>query len=87
MSTDISKLREQIDSIDTQVLTLLAQRFALMPDVIAYKKARGLAIQDPTREAELISAKQKLASELGVSEEFAQKLFELIMSESRRLQE
>lgn len=84
---ELTEIRKQIDQIDTQLLQLLAKRFALMPHVIAYKKARNLPIQDPVREKELIAAKQQFGEELGVDEKFVEQLFELIMAEGRRLQE
>lgn len=47
---DIKTTRARIDEVDRKIASLFEERMALMEDVHAYKKARGLPVLDPGRE-------------------------------------
>lgn len=51
---DLTKLREQIDEIDAQLVALLERRLDVVNGVIAYKIAQGKPIYDAKREQEKI---------------------------------
>ena len=63
---DIQELRQQIDSIDDQLVTLFRQRMELSADVAEYKKQNGLPILVPSREREILArVAQQAGPELG----------------------
>lgn len=51
---DLSKIREEIDKIDEQMTALFERRMAISKDVADYKRANGMPIFNPKREAEVI---------------------------------
>ncbi|GAA0293140.1 bifunctional chorismate mutase/prephenate dehydrogenase [Psychrosphaera haliotis] len=82
----LTDLREEIDSIDTQLVELLARRQKITGKVGAYKKTIGKAIYDPVREAELIAERRTLAESLSVSPDLIEDLLRRIMRESYQSQ-
>ena len=63
---DIHELRQQIDSIDDQLVQLFCQRMELSAGVAAYKKQNGLPILVPAREREILArVAQQAGPELG----------------------
>ena len=53
---DLNELREKIDAVDRQLIELLEQRLDVAAQIAAYKKAHGLAVLDPGREAAKVEA-------------------------------
>lgn len=51
---DLTKLREQINSIDDEIVKLYAKRLDLVKSVAEYKAANGIGVTDETRENEII---------------------------------
>ncbi len=51
---ELSDLREQIDSIDDQLVALFVKRMGLSAQVADYKKARNMPIHVPAREREIL---------------------------------
>lgn len=79
-------LRVQIDSIDSQMVALLAQRAKLTAQVGQYKSQVGLPIYVPEREAELINKRRQQAEQQGVSPVLVEDLLRRIMRESYHTQ-
>ena len=52
---DIQQLRQQIDAIDEQLVSLFCQRMELSAGVAEYKKQNGLPILVPAREREILA--------------------------------
>ena len=61
--TDLSKIREQINNIDEQIIELWKERMALSLSVAEYKKENNLPILDEQREKELLDRIGSLAGE------------------------
>ncbi|NLL77509.1 MAG: prephenate dehydratase [Clostridiales bacterium] len=82
---DLTKLREQIDAIDKQIVELYEQRMDISRQVAEYKIETGKKVFDKEREEQKIrSVKSMTHNEFnshGIEE-----LFEQIMSMSRKLQ-
>ena len=57
---DLTELRKDIDAIDRELVWLLEKRLDVAAAVAAYKKAHGLPVHDPAREAEKLSAVRDL---------------------------
>lgn len=51
----LSELREEIDTTDRQLFSLIGRRMAIVQEIGALKRAQGQAIADPVREALLKS--------------------------------
>ncbi len=78
---DLSEIRTRIDSIDTQICNLFAQRMDCTREVAEYKRATGKAILDRGRErAKLADVATKVPADL---RNYSQVLFSLIMEMSR----
>lgn len=83
----ISRVRRHIDQIDRQIVRLLARRQALSLEIGTVKESRGLPVHIPGRESELLEIVCDEARHLGVDESHVRALFELVLIESRRLQQ
>lgn len=81
---DISKTREEIDAIDTQILALFKERIACAEKVAAYKQEHHLPILDKNRERDLLYRRcQEAGPKLAP---YTKSLFELLMEASRNHQ-
>jgi chorismate mutase/prephenate dehydratase len=84
---DINELREQIDSIDSQLTTLFEERMKTAAAIAEYKKEHGLPVSDKARERRVLD---KITA--ATDSEFApyaealyQKIFELSRSYQKKL--
>lgn len=81
---DLQQIRQEIDSIDSQLVDLFKQRMEKAASVAQYKKENGMNIYDPSRERALLLRVSQLAGE---EHEAASKvLFSLLMELSRSYQ-
>src|SRR3954470_8390695 len=76
-------LRAMIDSLDREMLQLVAQRMALVAEIAAYKRQHGLRIRDPQRERELLEDRTSRAEELGLPRGEMESVFRLLLRASR----
>jgi len=81
---EIADWRQRIDSIDSEILKLLEERFEICKKIGEFKKENELPVEDVEREKQVIEHKKQLSD---LDDDFVEKLFELIMKESKRLQE
>lgn len=79
-------LRALIDSVDRDILQLLARRMALVAEVADVKRRTGHPVKDPGREAELIADRRQRATGMGLSPDMAEGVFRLLMWASRERQ-
>ena len=81
---DLNELRQQINSIDDELLTLFTRRMDLASQVADYKRAHDLPILQPAREREILKkAAEKAGPELGG---YARVLFSMLMELSKSYQ-
>ena len=82
----IEDLRGRIDVIDDQLVRLLNVRVACAVEVGRLKHAVGLPIYQPEREAQVLAAVRKSATELAgpLEAEALVRIFERIIDEARR---
>jgi chorismate mutase len=59
---NLTQLRKQIDSIDSQIINLLNQRVKICQAIGSAKKAQGLPIQDKEREQQVYAQARQLAA-------------------------
>lgn len=83
--TDLLKLRDQIDGIDTEIVRLFEERMDICRQVAEYKIANGKKVLDREREVEKLKKLGALAHG-DFNRHGVQELFQQIMSMSRKLQ-
>lgn len=83
----LAPLRQQIDSIGSQLVSLLAQRANVTAQVGKIKQQYALPVYVPEREQALLSARREQAAALGVSPDLAEDVLRRIMRESYQTQE
>ena len=78
---ELSEIREQINGIDDQLVTLFAERMNLSAQVAEYKKAHNMPIFVPAREREILL---KVAQQAGPEmDNYARVLYSMIFELSR----
>ena len=82
----LQELREQLDSIDSQIVELYEKRMDVCEKVGEYKIATGKPVLDAKRESEKLQCVQQLASQERNKEGICE-LFQLLMTASRKLQQ
>jgi chorismate mutase len=82
----IEELRNRIDVIDAQLVRLLNVRVACAVEVGRLKHDMGLAVYQPDREAQVLAAVRKAATDLAgpLTAEAVVRIFERIIDEARR---
>ena len=83
--TPIDDLRRRIDEIDAQLVALLNARAACALAIGQEKKAAGLEIYQPEREAEVLGHVQAI-NQGPLDNGAVKRLFERVIDESRRLE-
>ena len=73
--TELTELRAEIESVDAEILALVARRVELARQAGARKRERGSATLDPGREAAIIRRAVEAGRSLGLAEEGVRALF------------
>ena len=84
---ELARCRDEIERIDNEVIGLLARRLTLGKRTGDLKRAAGLPILDPTREAAVIRRVTGVAREAGLPTEPVREIYWQIVGMSRRVQE
>lgn len=82
MAIELNELRDQIDSVDKQILHLLAERLSLVEKVGEVKSQYGLPIYAPDREAAMLASRRDEAEKLGVPPQLIEDILRRTMRES-----
>lgn len=85
MNNQLAAAREQINSIDDQLVKLLEQRFQAVTQVNEYKRAHDLPILDSHREEQVL---EKISDQVKYPQliPHLQAIFKVIMKQSREYQ-
>lgn len=78
----LTKLRDQIDAVDKQIIDLLAERLRLVGEVGEVKTKHGLPIYVPEREAEMLAKRRDEAEKKGVPANLIEDILRRTMRES-----
>jgi chorismate mutase len=81
----VESLRKRIDELDEQLVRLLSARAACALEVGRVKKALGVQIYQPTREAEVLAHVARV-NRGPLDDGAIRRLFERIIDEARRLE-
>ena len=84
---ELAHCRDEIERIDNEIVGLLARRLTLGKRTGDLKRAAGLPILDPTREAAVIRRVTGVARDAGLPTEPLREIFWQIVGMSRRMQE
>jgi len=81
----ITGFREEIDSLDSQLLIIFNRRAALALEIGQIKKVLGLPVYDPSREKRIFD-RMKSDNTGPLDDGAIVRLFERVIDESRRLE-
>ena len=79
---ELKELRDEIDEIDSQLVSLLAKRRGVTTKVGELKSKVGMPIYAPEREASLIIKRRKQAMEAGLSADLIEDVLRRLMRDS-----
>jgi prephenate dehydrogenase len=85
-SPELKQAREHIDSVDREIVRLLAQRASLAQRAAHAKAKLGAPVLDSSREAEAMGTRKAWASEMKLDPDAVSDVFRAIMTMSRRAQ-
>jgi chorismate mutase len=85
-SSDLLRLRDEIERIDRALVKLIAERVELARSIGFQKRTAGLPTLDPAREAAIIRRSSTLAREAGLGEEDVREIFWHLVGLCRRAQ-
>lgn len=80
--TALQKLREQVDQLDDELLSLMAQRMKMADKIGIYKKENQMTILQTERFNAILRRAFAKADKLGLSREFIQRYFDAVHMES-----
>lgn len=83
---NLSQLRNQIDSIDEQMLELLAKRMRVSREIGVYKKEHNMPILQSPRYSEILEKRSNMGQSMDLSAEFVKEILKEIHEESVRQQ-
>lgn len=84
---DMQHLREELDMIDSQILTLLSQRMKISSNIGGIKRQHNMSIFQPERWQQVLDKQIAEGQALGLDSQFVKEITEKIHSESLRQQE
>lgn len=82
VGADLDGLRQKINHIDNELLTLLGQRMNVAESIGAYKKENNISILQPQRWDEILKKAVKLGADNGLSEDFISVYLKAVHQES-----
>ncbi len=80
--SDLKTMRTEIDTIDDQIVDLLARRFAICREVAEYKHRHGIAVVLPDRIEQVKTRCADRAEAKGVDRSFTTSLYTLIIDQT-----
>lgn len=83
----LDQLRQQLDQLDGDIISLMARRQAIAREVAAAKRATGYPTRDYQREREVILGARRRAEQQGLSGDVAEKVLRLLIRSSLTTQE
>ena len=85
----IEDWRARIDALNGELVTLLNKRASFAHEIGKVKKQAGLPVLDEGREARVLNAVGELAQKSGgpLTEESVKRIFQVIMEETRKVED
>ncbi len=82
----IKNLRMMIDQLDDMMIQTVVQRMTVSRTIGKIKKQHAMKVKDAKREKDLQKFHRNLAKKYGITYPTLQKIFALVMQESKRIQ-
>ncbi|MFP4111488.1 MAG: chorismate mutase [Candidatus Woesearchaeota archaeon] len=82
----LEDFRNKIDKIDSDILSLISDRFSVVEDMAEYKKHHKIPIIDVKYDEESLKKRISIAKAKKLDEAFAERVFKDIFEESKRIQ-
>lgn len=79
----IHNIRNQIDQLDNELLTVLSKRFVLVEKIAKLKKANHISIRQNVREKIMLQERLQQAKKLRISSKCVRAIFAAIFQSSR----
>ena len=76
---DLGTIRDQLDLVDRRLVEVLTDRAALISDVIAFKRAHGMAVVDRPREQEMLDKIGTIAAQGGLDPRIARQVLRAVI--------
>ncbi len=83
----LSQYRNQIDTIDTIIITLLKERFDAVRAIGEYKKLNSMEALQPGRWQEVLDSRMAIATQNGLNPEWIREIWESIHKYALRVEE
>lgn len=80
---ELENLRQQLDAIDQEIVSLLARRQTEVERVVTLKKAHHIPVYHPAREEDLISHRRNQGFEAGLDPDYIEEIYRRILRQSR----
>jgi len=77
---DLEQIREDLDSLNNEIVELIAERMDIVVKVAEYKEENDMQIVDKEREKEVKQEFEKLYREKGLPEKRGRELAELLIA-------
>lgn len=77
--TCITEVRNEIDSIDREIIRLLAARFGYVREVVKYKSNTASSIEASDRHKEVLQTRRHWAEESGLSPEIIEDIYDRLV--------
>lgn len=85
-SPELAALRERIDSLDRQLLDILALRLDVCHEVARLKEHSDTPIIQPERVRAVVTTRRQYAIDRGVDPDFAEDIMRILLSETHRIE-
>lgn len=82
----LTQFRNMIDAVDDELMNVLKKRMQIIEQIGAYKKEQHITIFQLERWQEIIRTRQQWANQLGLPNEYIEKICQLLHEESIRIQ-
>ena len=86
MESSLETLREEINRIDEDIISLLSRRMEVAKKIAALKQDKGIPVEDRDREKTLFLKLEKEARRNNINEKFVSEVFGVIVSHSKLIQ-
>lgn len=83
---NLEDIRRTIDTVDTDIVSLIAKRIRLSKEAAIAKKEGRSAIHDPARESAVLTRVRSCAAKEHLDTSFIHDLYMLILAHSNRIQ-
>lgn len=86
MTDKLNKQRCKLNNIDRELLDCLSRRFKVIEDVSRIKLIENIDVMQPGRVDSVISRNKEIGKKGGLSDDFIEKIYKLIIEEACRVE-